>query len=55
MKELIQFEIYFEDLTEIAQHYLCKTFKTTPEKENWENIPLAFVARELEAEEKEKG
>ena len=46
-----KFEIYYEDLTEAAQHYLCKALKTTPEKENWADaFPLAVIERELKKE-----
>ena len=53
------FEIYYEDLTEAAQHYLCKAFETTPEEEFRNPSPLAVIERELEEEvaeqpEKEK-
>ena len=47
------FEIYYQDLTEEAQHYLDKTFKTIPEDENWDPIPLAVIERELEQKEEE--
>jgi len=49
--KIIHFNIYFEDLTEVAQHYLCKKFKTTAEAENWDCIPLAIIDREIEEEE----
>ena len=42
------FEIHYEDLTEVAQYYLCKAFKTTPEKENWNSFPITVIERELE-------
>ena len=53
------FEIHYEDLTEVAQHYLCKAFETTPKEENWNSFPLVVIERELEEEaalqpEKEK-
>ena len=44
------FSIYYEDLTEVAQHYFCKAFKTTPEKEHISPLPLAVIERELEKE-----
>ena len=50
----VHFEIYFEDLTDVAQHYLCKALKTTPEEENWETIPLVVIDRELKEEKKEE-
>ncbi len=49
----ITYEIYYQDLTEVAQHYLCKQFKTSPEKENWDSIPLTVIEREVEEEEKD--
>lgn len=52
MKKIIQFPIYLEDLTETAQHYLCKTFKTTLKEEEQSIIPLAVLDREIETEEK---
>lgn len=45
------FEIFYEDLTGVAQHYLCDTFKTTPEEENWDTLPLAIIEREREIED----
>lgn len=42
------FEIHYEDLTEVAQHYLCKAFETTPKEENWDSSPLAVIEREEE-------
>ena len=42
------FEIHYEDLTEVAQHYLCKAFETTPEEENWNSFPITVIERELE-------
>lgn len=52
MKRTIQFTIYFEDLTKIAQHYLCKTFKTTPEEEHRSSFSLTTIEREQEQKEK---
>lgn len=46
MAETKAFEIFYQDLTESAQHYLCKAFKTTPEEENWDVCPLAIVEKE---------
>ena len=48
------FSIYYEDLTEAAQHYLCRAFKTTPEKEHTSPPPLAVIKRELEEEAAEQ-
>lgn len=31
MKKIINFPIYFEDLTEVAQHYLIAKFKSIPQ------------------------
>lgn len=42
------FTIYFEDLTEKAQHYLLEEFKTTSEEENWDVMPLITIEREME-------
>ena len=44
------FEIYFSDLTEVAQEALLKAFKTALQEENWETMPLAVIERELEEE-----
>ena len=43
-----KFEIFYDDLTTPAQTQLCKVFKTSPEEENWDDIPLAIVEREEE-------
>lgn len=42
------FKLYYNDLTEVAQHYLCVHFKTTPEEENRDSNPLTIIERELE-------
>ena len=47
------FEIYYQDFTEAAQHYLCKKFKTTPEKEKLNTFPLVILTRELEEKEED--
>ena len=41
-----EFEIFYKDLTEKAQKELCKVWDTTPEDENWDVFPLAFLERE---------
>ena len=41
-------EIYFEDLTPEAQSNLLEKFKTTPHAENWDDIPLAVLERDVE-------
>ena len=48
MTELREFEILFDDLTKESQKRLCKEFKTSPEEENWEIIPIAYISREIE-------
>ena len=45
------FEIFYDDLTVSAQVQLCNVFKTSPEKENWDNIPLTVIERKMEGEE----
>ena len=47
----VAFEIFYSDLNETSQFYLCKAFKTTPEDENWEIQPLAVIEREMKGEE----
>ena len=44
------FDLYFEYLTEDAQKYLCELWHTSPEDENWKNIPLTVLDRELDRE-----
>ena len=43
--------IYFSDLTRAAQERICLVFRTTPQEENWEDIPLAILEREEGKEE----
>lgn len=50
-----EFKLYYDDLTEVAQHYLCVHFNTTSEEENWDSIPLAVIKREQEEEEYSNG
>ena len=47
------FSIFYCDLTETSQHYLREAFKTTPNEENWDSIPLATIEREIEEDETE--
>ena len=49
-----KFKLYFNDLTEVAQHYFCIHFKTTPEEEDSQSSPLAVVEREVKEKEEEK-
>lgn len=51
MYKTVQFEIHPQDLTETAQHYLYRAFKTGPDKENWEIFPLIVIDREIEVKE----
>ncbi len=51
--ETRRFKLYFNDLTEVAQHYFCIHFKTTPEEEDSYSSPLVIVEREMEEEEKD--
>lgn len=44
------FTIYFVDLNSVAQKQLCGRFNTSPEKENWDTIPLATIEREEEGD-----
>ena len=53
MEKLEQFNIYFQDLNEATQHYLCDRFKTTSEKENWDILPLVVLRRKVEEKEKD--
>ena len=48
MSDPIEFEIMYADLTEEAQKRLCKEWKTTPEAENWDILPIAEAYREIE-------
>jgi len=48
---MINFEIFFDDLTEDAQARLLEAFETTVECENWDTIPLAYIDREDDEDE----
>jgi hypothetical protein len=41
-------EIYFDDLTLEAQSNLLEKFKTTTRSENWDDVPLAVLERDVE-------
>ena len=41
-------EIYFDDLTPDAQSNLLEKFQTTPQDENWDDVPLAVLERDVE-------
>ena len=41
-------EIYFDDLTPDAQSNLLEKFKTTVRDENWDDVPLAIIEREVD-------
>ena len=41
-------EIYFDDLKPEKQEYLLMTWDTTKNDENWGNVPLAVIEREVE-------
>ena len=41
-------EIYFDDLTPEAQSNLLEKFQTAPRDENWNDIPLAVLERDVE-------
>ena len=41
-------EIYFDDLKPEAQENLLMTWDTSKDDENWENVPLAVIEREVE-------
>jgi len=41
-------EIYFDDLTPEAQSNLLEKFQTTARDENWDDIPLAVLERDVE-------
>ena len=43
-----RFEIFYDDLTVAAQKTLCKEWSTSPEEENWDDIPLTVLEREEE-------
>ena len=42
----LKFGIFFQDLAPAAQKLLCELLNTTPEEENWDAYPLAYVERE---------
>jgi len=46
-------EIFFSDLTEEAKSKVLKAFSTSEELENWEDMPLAVLCRDLKEEEDE--
>lgn len=41
-------EIYFDDLTLEAQSNLLEKFQTTARDENWDDLPLAVLERDVE-------
>jgi hypothetical protein len=41
-------EIYFDDLTPDAQSNLLEKFQTTPRDENWDDVPLAIIERDVD-------
>ena len=41
-------EIYFDDLTLEAQSNLLEKFQTTERSENWDELPLAVIERDVE-------
>jgi len=41
-------EIYFDDLKPEAQEYLLMNWDTTKDDENWDEVPLAVIEREVE-------
>ena len=41
-------EIYFDDLTPEAQSNLLEKFQTSARDENWDDIPLAVLERDVE-------
>jgi hypothetical protein len=43
-----KFEIYFDDLKPEAQEHLLMSWDTTKDDENWDNVPLAVIEREVE-------
>lgn len=47
-KQTVTFEIYFYDLSIKTQQDLLRLFKTNPDEENWDTIPLTLIERELE-------
>lgn len=49
----LEFEIYYADLTELAQKELCQAFQTFEENENWTDSPLCVIEREAEEREVE--
>ncbi len=48
-KEIIEFEIYFSDLTDEAQEELLKTVSASwPEDMNWDTLPVTVLCFEFE-------
>lgn len=47
-KKIKKFKLYFNDLTETAQHYFCVYFKTTKGEEDSREIPIALIERKEE-------
>ena len=41
-------EIYFDDLKPEVQEHLLMTWDTTKGDENWDNVPLTVIEREVE-------
>jgi hypothetical protein len=41
-------EIYFDDLKQDAQEYLLMTWQTSKSDENWDDVPLAVLERDVE-------
>ena len=46
MTEIIK--IYFSDLNHETQSYILEKFKTTKRAENWDEVPLAVLERDVE-------
>ena len=47
MSEIKSFAIFFDDLVEETQRDLCREFRTSPEDENWDAVPLCIIEREM--------
>lgn len=43
---MVEFEIYFHDLTIESQARLMGEFNTNPDDENWDIVPLAILNRD---------
>ena len=44
---MVRVEIWFDDLEPAAQVRLCEALGTTPDKENWDIIPIFTYVREI--------